>query len=76
MWIIAGPNGAGKTRLAGQFLINLAHRKLVKLNAEERTLALREKFPTALQNDLNLQAANKNCNSYKLIGQQVKITPL
>ncbi|MBF0609055.1 MAG: hypothetical protein HQL61_16070 [Magnetococcales bacterium] len=40
MWIIAGPNGAGKSSLAEQFLINLGHRKLVKLNADKRTVTM------------------------------------
>jgi predicted ABC-type ATPase len=57
MWIIAGPNGAGKSSFAGQFLRDLGHRRLRKLNADERTLELRRQFPDAAQNDLNLQAA-------------------
>lgn len=57
MWIIAGPNGAGKSTFAGQFLIDLGHHNLIKLNADERTLELRKQFPTVAQNDLNLRAA-------------------
>jgi predicted ABC-type ATPase len=59
MWIIAGPNGAGKSSFAGQFLEDLGHRTLDKLNADERTLALRRRFPAVAQNDLNLQAAQE-----------------
>ncbi|MBF0261322.1 MAG: zeta toxin family protein [Magnetococcales bacterium] len=57
MWMIAGPNGAGKSSFAEQFLVDLGHRALVKLNADERTLALRHHFPQATQNELNLWAA-------------------
>jgi predicted ABC-type ATPase len=57
MWIIAGPNGAGKSSFAGSFLVNPGYRNLVKLNADDRTVELRKKFPTALQDDLNLKAA-------------------
>lgn len=57
MWIIAGPNGAGKSSFAGQFLIDLGHRDLIKLNADERTLELRKQFPNAAEDDLNRQAA-------------------
>ena len=55
LWIVGGPNGAGKTTFAGQFLDNLslafpnsrlpAH--FTRLNADERTLALRQQFPDA-----------------------------
>lgn len=57
MWLIAGPNGAGKSSFAGRFLDDLGHRRLIKLNADERTLALRKQFPDISQYDLNLQAA-------------------
>jgi predicted ABC-type ATPase len=57
MWIVAGPNGAGKSSFAGDFLADLGHRNLVKLNADERTLQLRKRFPDAPQNELNLKAA-------------------
>lgn len=57
MWIIAGPNGAGKSSFAGRFLFRLGHRRLKKLNADERTLELRKMFPEAAQDDLNLRAA-------------------
>ncbi|MBF0320481.1 MAG: zeta toxin family protein [Nitrospirae bacterium] len=57
MWIIAGPNGAGKSSFAGDFLSGLGYRNLKKLNADERTVELRRKFPAALQDDLNLKAA-------------------
>src|ERR1700722_11195742 len=57
MWLIAGPNGAGKSSFAGRFLRDLGHRHLVKLNADERTLELRRKFPDCPQHDLNLRAA-------------------
>jgi predicted ABC-type ATPase len=57
MWIIAGPNGAGKSSFAVRFLDDLGHRKLTKLNADNRTLELRKMFPEATQNDLNLRAA-------------------
>jgi predicted ABC-type ATPase len=59
MWIIAGPNGAGKSSFAGKFLDRLGHRRLKKLNADERTLELRRQFPEAAQNDLNLRAAKE-----------------
>ncbi|MBF0562013.1 MAG: zeta toxin family protein [Alphaproteobacteria bacterium] len=57
MWIVAGPNGAGKSSFAGDFLADLGHRNLVKLNADERTLELRKTFPDAPQDELNLKAA-------------------
>ncbi|MEO5345135.1 MAG: zeta toxin family protein [Magnetococcus sp. YQC-9] len=57
MWMIAGPNGAGKSSFATHFLDDLGHRALIKLNADERTLALRDPFPEASQNQLNLLAA-------------------
>ena len=57
MWIIAGPNGAGKSSFAGRFLEDLGHRGLIKLNADDRTLALRAKSPDAPPDALNLQAA-------------------
>jgi predicted XRE-type DNA-binding protein len=57
MWIIGGPNGAGKSSFAGRFLDDLGHRQLIKLNADERTLALRAAFPDVPLNDLNLRAA-------------------
>ena len=57
MWLIAGPNGAGKSSFAGRFLDDLGHRDLVRLNVDERTLALRVRFPKARPSDLNLQAA-------------------
>ena len=52
MWIVASPNGAGKSSFAGRFLRDLGHRHLIKLNADERTLELRKKFPDAAENDL------------------------
>ncbi|KJU86984.1 Zeta toxin [Candidatus Magnetobacterium bavaricum] len=57
MWIIAGPNGAGKSSFVGDFLVDIGHRNLLKLNADERTIELRKKFPAALQDTLNLKAA-------------------
>ncbi|ACD91480.1 conserved hypothetical protein [Chlorobium limicola DSM 245] len=57
MWIIAGPNGAGKSSFAENFLIDIGHHNLVKLNADERTIELRKHFPTEPQHDLNLKAA-------------------
>ena len=57
MWIIAGPNGAGKSSFAGRFLDGLGHRKLTKLNADERTAELRRMLPEAGQRGLNLRAA-------------------
>ncbi len=57
MWLIAGPNGAGKSSFAGRFLDDLGHRDLIKLNADEHTLALRKRFPKARPSELNLQAA-------------------
>jgi hypothetical protein len=57
MWIIGGPNGGGKSSFAGRFLDDLGHRQLIKLNADERTLALRAAFPDVPLNDLNLRAA-------------------
>lgn len=59
MWIIAGPNGAGKSSFAGAFLDDLGYSKLEKLNADDRTIELRKRFPEATQNDLNLQAAKE-----------------
>lgn len=57
MWIIAGPNGAGKSTFTNDLLANAPDLK--KLNADERTLALRAKDPTATLRDLNLQAAQE-----------------
>jgi predicted ABC-type ATPase len=57
MWIIAGPNGAGKSTFVNHLLESYAD--LIKLNADERTLALRVENPDAPQRDLNLQAAQE-----------------
>ena len=57
MWIVAGPNGAGKSSFAGDFLVNLGHNNLLKLNADERTVELRKSHPDTPQNELNLKAA-------------------
>lgn len=57
MWIIAGPNGAGKSTFAKPFLDGIAPPDMIRLNADERTLELRAKFPDASQDELNLQAA-------------------
>lgn len=57
MWLIAGPNGAGKTSFTDQFLDDLGYRGLIRLNADERTLELRQRSPDADQNALNLRAA-------------------
>jgi len=57
MWIIAGANGAGKSSFAGDFLTNLGHKDLIKLNADDRTSELRKLNPDAPIPELNLQAA-------------------
>ena len=57
MWIIAGPNGAGKSTFTDELLESEAG--LVKLNADERTLALRARTPNAPLRDLNLRAAQE-----------------
>lgn len=57
MWIIAGPNGAGKSTFTNDLLASAP--ELKKLNADERTLALRATNPTAPLRDLNLQAAQE-----------------
>ncbi len=57
MWLIAGPNGAGKSSFASRFLDDLGHQYLIKLNADEHTLVLRNRFPKARPSELNLQAA-------------------
>jgi predicted ABC-type ATPase len=57
MWLIAGPNGAGKSSFADQFLDDLGYRDLIRLNADERTLELRQRCPNAVQSELNLRAA-------------------
>lgn len=57
MWVIASPNSAGKSSFAGQFRRDFGHRRLQKLNADDRTLELRQQFADAAQNTLNLQAA-------------------
>jgi len=67
MWIIAGPNGAGKSSFAGKYLDDLVAAfpndfgpgGLTKLNADERTAALRREFPDAAQAMLNLRAARE-----------------
>lgn len=64
LWIVGGPNGAGKTTFAGQFLDNLSlafpnsrlPTHFTRLNADERTLALRQQFPDAARDSLNLRA--------------------
>lgn len=58
MWIIAGPNGAGKSTFTNDLLLNSTV-TLIKLNADERTLALRQQNPTAPLRDLNLRAAQE-----------------
>lgn len=57
MWIIAGPNGAGKSTFTDELLES--ETGLVKLNADERTLALRARAPNATLRDLNLRAAQE-----------------
>src|ERR1700755_1386951 len=67
MWIIAGPNGAGKSSFAGKYLDDLVAAfpadfgpgGLTKLNADERTVALRREFPDAAHAMLNLRAARE-----------------
>ena len=58
MWIIAGPNGAGKSTFANELLASTAS-GLIKLNADERTLALRQANPVAPLRELNLRAAQE-----------------
>ena len=57
MWIIAGPNGAGKSTFTNDLLANASD--LLKLNADERTAALRAADANVPQRDLNLQAARE-----------------
>lgn len=57
MWIIAGPNGAGKSTFTNDLLASAPNLK--KLNADERTLALRTANPAASVRELNLQAARE-----------------
>lgn len=59
MWIVAGPNGAGKTSIATELLADIAVPNLKKLNADERTLELRKRFPAESQAALNLLAAQQ-----------------
>ncbi len=59
MWLIAGPNGAGKSSFAVNFIADLNHINLIKLNADERTVQLREQFPFVSQDELNLKAAKE-----------------
>lgn len=58
MWIIAGPNGAGKSTFTDQLFASV-RAPLRKLNADERTLALRAKSRDAPLDILNLQAAQE-----------------
>ncbi len=37
MWVIAGPNGAEKSSVAENFMADLNHINLIKLNADERS---------------------------------------
>ena len=59
MWIIAGPNGAGKSTFTNSLLASRSGRRLLKLNADDRTLTLRQQNPNAAQLDLNLRAAQE-----------------
>ena len=59
MWLIAGPNGAGKSSFVETFIAELDHIDLIKLNADERTVQLREQFPVVSQDELNLKAAKE-----------------
>jgi predicted ABC-type ATPase len=67
MWIIAGPNGAGKSTFAGPYLDHLqaafpalrGSDGIVKLNADERTLELRQQFSDMAQEALNRRAAQE-----------------
>lgn len=67
MWIIAGPNGAGKSTFAGPYLDDphaafprdSGPAGLARLNADERTLDLRRRFPEAAQAILNRRAAEE-----------------
>lgn len=58
MWIIAGPNGAGKSTFTNR-LIGTLGPTATKLNADERTLALRVAHPTTPIDLLNLRAAQE-----------------
>ena len=58
MWIIAGPNGAGKSTFTNTLLGALGT-ATTKLNADERTLALRVANPTTPIDLLNLRAAQE-----------------
>jgi len=57
MWIVAGPNGAGKTSFTIQLLKKLLNPDLVRLNADDVTLALRAADTDTEQEVLNLHAA-------------------
>jgi predicted ABC-type ATPase len=57
MWIFAGPNGAGKSSFAKPFLDGIAPPDMIRLNADERTVELRQRFPEAPEEKLNLEAA-------------------
>jgi predicted ABC-type ATPase len=57
MWIIAGPNGAGKSTLKAPFLQETGTETVVQLNADEETLQLRARHPSAALDELNLRAA-------------------
>lgn len=78
MWIIAGPNGAGKSTFAGPYLDDLhaAFPKdtgpdgITKLNADERVLELRRRFPDAARDVLNRRAAEEiDAEVVRLIGE-------
>jgi len=59
MWIVAGSNGAGKSTATTEILKNLGVTDLKKLNADERTLELRKRFPDESTTSLNYLAANQ-----------------
>lgn len=59
MWIIAGPNGAGKSTLTASLLDQPNFTNLRKLNADERTAALRRRHPRVSLDELNLRAAQQ-----------------
>ncbi len=58
MLVIGGPNGAGKSSVTNS-VVELFGRSLTKLNADERTLELREIYPQKPLPELNLMAAQQ-----------------
>ncbi len=59
MIIVAGPNGSGKSSLTDAVLGRFDKSQFTKLNADERTIELRQQYPDKALREVNLLAAQQ-----------------